>query len=342
LQFVVRKNEEKSMAKALISVIVPVYKVETELGKCVKSVINQTYKNLEIILVDDGSPDNCPEICDNFSKEDSRIKVLHKENGGLSDARNAGLDIANGDYISFVDSDDWIEPDFIEVLLTNIETNDADISICNYRMVNEQGQIRHYIPENSSVELFDHDQGIRELFANIKFTAMMPTKLYKKHLFDDIRFPKDHIYEDVAVSGPLFDKCNKTILCNRELYNYFQRTNSIVNSKFNHKQLDILLYAKQRIEYAISNDNKFIIEAESFYLKCLLNTLLNAFEDKSNSETRTIIGDLKKDLKKHKKYILNNKYIENRRKVLMVAILLGLPSSVMVKQRNKRIKESYE
>ena len=105
---------EKNVRKELISIVIPVYKVELYLEKCIESIINQTYKNLEIIIVDDGSPDNCPQICDEYSKKDKRIKVIHKENGGLSDARNAGIDIATGKYIAFVDSDDYVSDDYVE------------------------------------------------------------------------------------------------------------------------------------------------------------------------------------------------------------------------------------
>ena len=115
---------------SLISVIVPIYNVEKYLDRCVDSIINQTYKNLEIILVDDGSPDNCLAICDSWAEKDRRIKVIHKENGGVSSARNSALDIASGDYIGFVDSDDWIEPDMYEILIKNAKKYDADISRC--------------------------------------------------------------------------------------------------------------------------------------------------------------------------------------------------------------------
>ena len=118
------------MSKSLISVIVPVYKVENFLDRCVESIVGQTYENLEIILVDDGSPDNCPAICDNWAKKDGRIKVIHKENGGLSSARNAGLDVVTGEYFGFIDSDDWIEKDFFEFLITNALKENADISRC--------------------------------------------------------------------------------------------------------------------------------------------------------------------------------------------------------------------
>ena len=129
------------MEEELISIIVPVYKVEKYLDKCINSIVSQTYKNLEVILVDDGSPDSCGKMCDEWTKKDTRIKVIHKENGGLSDARNFGLDCAKGKYIQFVDSDDYIEKDMIEFLYKNLKENNADISICSNYMVDEENVI---------------------------------------------------------------------------------------------------------------------------------------------------------------------------------------------------------
>ncbi|MBR1540013.1 MAG: glycosyltransferase [Clostridia bacterium] len=129
------------MEEELISIIVPVYKVEKYLDKCINSIVSQTYKNLEVILVDDGSPDSCGKMCDEWTQKDTRIKVIHKENGGLSDARNFGLDCAKGKYIQFVDSDDYIEKDMIEFLYKNLKENNADISICSNYMVDEENVI---------------------------------------------------------------------------------------------------------------------------------------------------------------------------------------------------------
>ena len=118
-----------------VSIIVPIYKVEKELDRCVRSLLGQTYKNIEIILINDGSPDSCPQLCEKYARKDRRIKVVHKENGGLSSARNRGLEVAEGQYISFVDGDDWVEPDFIEALINNLKREKADISIIGYTMI---------------------------------------------------------------------------------------------------------------------------------------------------------------------------------------------------------------
>ena len=146
----------------LISVIVPIYNVEKYLDRCVDSIINQTYKNLEIILVDDGSPDNCPQMCDDYAKKDSRIKVVHKENGGLSDARNVGMEVATGEYVSFIDSDDYISLDFYETLLETIVDNDSDIVECGVVKFYEDNSFDKY-SDDLKVTNYDTVDGLEGL-----------------------------------------------------------------------------------------------------------------------------------------------------------------------------------
>ena len=146
------------MSQPLISVIVPIYKVEEYLDRCVESLINQTYKNLEIILVDDGSPDNCPQMCEAWAQKDSRIKVVHKENGGLSDARNAGFEVATGDIISFIDSDDWIEPEMFETMLSQMEKDDSDIVSCGVNWVEENGSVIRTVTVSED-SVLEYDKG---------------------------------------------------------------------------------------------------------------------------------------------------------------------------------------
>ena len=159
--------------KPLISVIVPIYKVEKYLNKCVKSIINQTYKNLEIILVDDGSPDNCGKICDKLAERDDRIRIIHKKNGGLSSARNAGIEIANGEYIGFVDSDDYIDNDMFETLYNNIKDNNADLSIIGYQIETI---------DNKVIKYFELEEKIYEYESLIRYIKSHITK----EIMDDI------------------------------------------------------------------------------------------------------------------------------------------------------------
>ena len=147
---------------SLISVIVPIYNVEKYLDRCVESIINQTYKNLEIILVDDGSPDNCTQMCDDYAKKDSRIRVVHKENGGLSDARNAGMEVATGEYVSFIDSDDYISLDFYETLFQTMIDNDSDIVECSVVKFYENGKFDEY-SDDQMIKNFNTVDGLEGL-----------------------------------------------------------------------------------------------------------------------------------------------------------------------------------
>lgn len=176
------------MNNELISVIIPVYKVEKYLDECIQSVINQTYKNLEIILVDDGSPDNCGKICDEYAKKDNRIKVIHKENGGLSSARNAGLDIARGEYISFIDSDDYVSKDFIKNM--SIQMANADLIICGMKNVYKEDEKcdekENVVIKNETLTFIEANQKLIKPKNEIYVTAC--NKLYRRELFDNLRF----------------------------------------------------------------------------------------------------------------------------------------------------------
>ncbi|WP_342042982.1 glycosyltransferase [Bacillus sp. OTU2372] len=243
-----------------ISVIIPVYKVEKFLPRCIESIIKQTYKNLEIILVNDGSPDKCGEICDYYAMKDSRIKVIHKENGGLSDARNVGLDNTTGEYISLIDSDDFIHVKFYEILMELILKNDADIAQCEFQKVFDEDN--NYIDKtkqnlliNHEVNYFNNLEALYNLYSNNYVSAVVVwNKLYKKELFSDIRFPKGKLHEDEYTTYKLLYNTKKLITTSFKLYYYLQRTNSIMGEKFNIKRLDILdAYSNQISFYSINN-----------------------------------------------------------------------------------------
>ncbi len=220
----------------MVSVIVPIYKVEAYLEKCIKSIQNQTYTDLEIILVDDGSPDRCGAICDRYAEEDARIKVIHKENGGLSDARNKGLDIAAGEYILFVDSDDYIHPQMVEMLLEQLQTTDADIAVCRFKQVQENEEVRFedFISgrtEGTSVkelEVFEGQAIVENLQYKNLLTVVAWNKLYKAELFEKLRYPKGRIHEDEFLIHHILHLCKKTVYIETELYYYLQRTGSIM------------------------------------------------------------------------------------------------------------------
>lgn len=222
------------MKQPLISIIVPVYKVEKYLGKCIESILAQTYKNIEVILVDDGSPDSCPAICDRYADKDNRVVVIHKQNGGLSDARNAGLDIARGDFISFVDSDDFVANNFCEVLLKAINKENADLAVCNYLRVDEN----YNLIQEKNMELpFKNECITSEKFMQGYFGkcgwyyVVVWNKLYKKSLFNNLRFPYGKQHEDEFLIHHFMIRCKKIACIENALYYYVQRGNSIISQK---------------------------------------------------------------------------------------------------------------
>lgn len=235
----------------LISIIVPIYNVEKYLPKCIKSIQAQTYKNLEIILVDDGSPDGCGDICDDFAENDNRIKVIHKENGGLSDARNAGIDIATGRYLAFVDSDDYISNRFVEELYSSIKDSDADIAICNFELVNEHGKvIENVVPSPLIDGIYDGEDIFNNKFAapGHWYWAIAWNKLYKSEVFNNLRFEKGKLHEDEYFANRVFLLTNRVVVINNKLYYYVQRKDSIMNKALTIKNLDILDAIYERIE----------------------------------------------------------------------------------------------
>ena len=229
--------------KPLITIIIPVYKVEDYLDKCVESVVNQTYKNLEIILVDDGSPDNCPKMCDDWAKKDKRIKVIHKENGGLSDARNKGIDVAKGKYIGFVDSDDTLAKSFIEYLYgLNVNYN-TKISVAPYIIVTDTRKI-YCNAEKNNMKL-NQKEALTRMLLDKGFTVSACSKLYEASLFKDVRFPKGKVFEDTATTYKLFFKCEYISYGWNGGYYYYKRDNSIINSNYNKGQLSFIEHTDQ-------------------------------------------------------------------------------------------------
>lgn len=214
-----------------ISVIVPIYKVEPYLQKCIDSILAQTYHHLEIILVDDGSPDCCGSICDEYARRDSRVIVIHKQNGGLSDARNAGLLRASGDYIGFVDSDDWIETDMFETLLDLSIRNDADITICGtYRVVCDAVALPPYSLETSDTSVYEEQDAVIKLCEDQDIHSHVWNKLFRRKLFNTIHFPIGQFFEDIFIMHELFGQANRVVFSREPKYYYLERTGSIVGS----------------------------------------------------------------------------------------------------------------
>ena len=229
-----------------ISVIVPIYKVEKYLNRCADSIINQNYRNLEIILVDDGSPDSSGLISDEYARIDPRVRVIHKPNGGLSDARNAGIEIATGDYIGFVDSDDFIHPDMFRDLYELIRKYDADIAQCSYRAVADDTFVDPGDAYNEKV--ISNLDALRLIYTGYKVDYVVAwDKLYRRQLFDSIRFPKGKIHEDESTTYKLFYLSGKIAVIDKKYYYYYQSPDSIIRSSFSLKKLHYTDAMEERI-----------------------------------------------------------------------------------------------
>lgn len=248
-------DKHEVLMEQKVSVIVPIYKVEPYLKRAVASILHQTYHNLEIILVDDGSPDQCGRICDDYAKEDNRITVIHKENGGLSDARNAGLDAAHGEYIVFVDSDDFIAEDYVETLMQCLKKYDADVAMCSYAVTAsvELDESIFKASRDETVEVCDRRELLNNLYdANHKdatYFIVSWNKIYKASLWQDVRFPKGRIHEDEATTYKIYDRAQKGVYLHRPLYGYFTAPSSITRDRFNIKRLQWMDALDDRIAY---------------------------------------------------------------------------------------------
>lgn len=282
----------------LISVIVPVYQVENYLNQCIESIIEQTYTNLEIILIDDGSKDNCPQICDDWSIKDKRIKVIHKKNGGLSDARNVGLDIAKGKYIAFIDSDDWVDSRYIELLYNSLIKSKADISACSIQKVYDADSVDPY-NLNPKLQLVTPKEAIKDILYDRRFKTVAWNKLYSKEVLAGERFIVGRIHEDEFFSYKVFAKAQKLVFVDASLYKYRQRSGSIMSSP-SLKHLDLLDAYLNRIKFLEKNYTdlaskdklNFCIACISFYKDFL----------KSDSISKTIALNKIKDYRKKIKF----------------------------------------
>lgn len=236
----------------LISVIVPVYKVEPYLSRCIDSILSQTFTDFELILVDDGSPDNCGKICDEYAQKDKRIHVLHKGNGGLSSARNAGIDWvfenSYSQWITFIDSDDWIHPEFLELLLSGATSTNTDICVCEYIRTSEFTDFENL--NNITIQKITPE----ELFVKYHVTSVIACcKLYKKSCFENIRFPLDKLHEDEYTTYKILFEKSQVSYLRDALYFYYTNPNGIMKSAWTPKRLDAITACEEQIAFFRKN-----------------------------------------------------------------------------------------
>lgn len=261
----------------LISIIVPIYKVEAYLERCLESLMGQSYRNLEIILVEDGSPDRCGEICDAYARKDQRIRVIHQQNKGLSGARNSGIDIARGDYLAFVDSDDYVASDYIASLYQLICESGCTIAQCRFDYV--QGEPIK-TEENSAWRIYRGESLMQQLYGEEEeatYFVVAWNKLYKRELFRNIRYPEGRIHEDEATTYKLFHEGKKLAFSDRALYGYFTENTGSITAKFSGKRLQWLTANEERIDFLKNNGYESILPAAyrklcdaciTFYFRC--------------------------------------------------------------------------
>ena len=341
---------KKNQMEPLISVIIPIYKAEKYIEKCARQIMAQTYQNLEIILVEDGSPDNCGAICDELARTDTRIRVIHKENGGAATARNAGLDVMKGQYVAFVDADDYMEDNYIEVLYRTLSEHDAQVSICSFKTIDEEG--------NAVVIDSLHDEGASKTAESSK-NGMVETevftgneiilqdlqghwehvapwgKLYQADLFEGVRYPKWPAYEDEHVFIHVFDKVEKAAASKEKLYYYVQHAGSLMNTAYSEKQRSTTMKMwKERIAYYSDNTPKHI-ELRNCVLQAFVAWNVWFLSLYAHEMTKEQKGELKKEIRTCFWCLFKTPYLYNRKESIKLAVkcVITLISTEILRKR---------
>ena len=266
------------MTEPLISVIVPVYNVEKYLAECVNSIIGQTYKNLEIILVDDGSTDTSGKICDEYAEKDDRVKVIHKENGGQASARNVALDVCKGEYITFVDSDDYVDLQYIDYMYKLLKKYNVNISGCKLRLLFFNGNF-----ETQEKELVEKIEPQEVFFENLLYSKRAAGQcgyLHKRELFDNLRYREGIIFEDSDLVYKVFLKCDNVAISNNQLYYYRLRQGSTTNSSFDSKKLGLIDVSEKMCDFILDRFPKLEVAAASKMVWACYSTLNQLYKSK--------------------------------------------------------------
>ena len=309
-----------------ISIIVPVYQVEKYLERCVNSILKQYYRDFELILVNDGSKDKSGEICDNLKKIDNRITVIHKENGGLSSARNAGLEIAKGEYVGFIDSDDWITEDMFEHLINLIDKYKCQIASCSYIFSNgntvfKQPELNIKVFNKTEALIYYMQDGMENRISD--YSAWI--KLYSKELFKSTKFPIGQLYEDGATNFELIQKVDRYVKSNKICYYYFQDGESITRGGFKIRDIDLIKVGDDFIRLASAENNEKLMrlavekKARS-YFSLLAKILVYGFSEECNEQE--IISNLTKELRKNY-FILIKSNMPLNRKIIMTLLCIN-------------------
>lgn len=303
----------------LITVIIPVYNVEQYLKKCIESIIFQTYQNLEIILVNDGSTDASGKICDLYEKKDSRIQVIHKENGGLSDARNAGLQIMSGAYLLFVDSDDYLSNDYIQLLYLAAKNNNAEICVSD--IVEFQGNvILKEKRQKPFLRTYTSEEALKVIFMQKEFDTSACGKLFLASLFKGIFFQKGILYEDFDLIYKIVDQAEKIVFLNEAKYYYLHRPNSIMSSSFQTQKLVLIKIAEEMLNFVEINYPNIRDAAIRRYVYSNFYLLGRAI---NNKDFRAETKKMRKNILRYRNVIFKNKEVILKEKIAVLCLFFG-------------------
>ena len=309
------------MEKPLISVIVPAYNVEKFIGKCIDSILRQSFKDFEVLLIDDGAKDSTPEICDACAKKDSRIKVYHKENGGLSDARNYGIDRMQGKYVTFIDSDDYVDSGYFEYLYGLItQEEDIQIAICGKKSVRED---ENASPDPETFhEIITGERAVQKMLCGHGSGHSAWGKLYSANLWKTVRYPKGKIYEDYATTYRVMALVDKAAWGNAAMYFYVQHIESIMHQKCSRRSLSLVDIADEETEFIVKKwpalKQEALARKVTSELKCL-QKILKAKNEEFDDYKQKIV----EDVRRHKGELLASKKVALKTKIKIIALLLG-------------------
>lgn len=325
---------------AKVSIIVPVYRVENYLDKCVTSLINQTLKDIEIILVDDGSPDNCGKICDEYAEKDGRVKIIHKQNEGLSEARNVGIMAAKSPYIGFVDSDDYVAEDMYEILYSNLIKNDAEVSICGLYDCYSNKKVSQFAGDEFLI--LDSKQALKTALEGVKFSVNAVNKLYKKELFSEVKFPKGKLSEDAFTIPQILSKASKVVFDSVPKYYYMHRGESITTSSFKRQDFNVVEAYKKNLEFVRNNFKDLIKQAEFRLLwsyTYVFDKMILSENFKDIESYKEILAILRKNTFK----MVINPFFSLKRKLVMLILFVSpkLYANLLKFQKKKFMKLNY-
>lgn len=306
----------------LLSVIMPVYNVEDTVVKAIDSVLNQTMKELELILVNDGSTDNSGQICDEYAAKDTRIRVIHKENGGLSSARNAGLNKASGKYVTFIDSDDYLETHIYEQFNAHYKKETIDLFFFNICRIRNN---RKVILQSKNIQLHDSEEIIETLFdyKGVDFYAW--NKIYRKELFSEVRYPEGRLYEDIIPSYEVAKKSNNAVVTDQVGYYYIDNVTSIVNSQFNPKQYDNVLQREILLKKIEKEFPNLVPKALDKLLDGYLSTGFKIASSVKNKDTEQYVHKIREDIRRNQKLLFTNKQANKAKLIALILLKFNMP-----------------